>query len=89
MGNFLGKKVKVEWRDAVFYSEGYLPKSLTKMITLGILEKHESDYILIKNPKTFRKDISLYQRIRKIFNLKKQPTYFFIPKGMIEKITDI
>ena len=77
--NNLGKKVKIVWNDTKVFSPKNLDVSISKMETTGIVENENENQIIIKDPITI--------------NLKtgrnhpeQKPTFYLIPKGMIETI---
>lgn len=74
--------IRVQWNDAVLYSPKNRVTELTPMETTGILEREEEHFIIIRNPKTVR-------RTDGTSHPDKQPTFYFIPRGMIEKIERI
>lgn len=80
------KIVEVDWLDAVVYSATNKEKNMsvfpTAMHTKGILVIENSEGIIVKNPHSVYKLTK--KRSRK--EIKKKPTFLFIPHGMIEKI---
>ena len=74
-------KIKVVWKDAIVYSsKDKLPTSLPLMETVGFLEKENKTFVIIKDPHTINlKKNTLHPRGNK-------PTFYYIPKGMIQKI---
>ena len=74
--------IKIIWNDAVLLSPRVKTRKLSKMETTGFLLKEEKDFFIISKPKT-----------RKIDTNQKypeaQPTFYFIPKGMVEKVERI
>lgn len=74
------KKVKILWQDAISYRAGNkVPLSVTPMETVGLLVKEDDHFLLIGVPKTVKRtNGSTYP--------DKQPTFYFIPRGMIENI---
>lgn len=74
-----GQKVKIKWTDASTFSPKRKDIALSPMETVGIVERDEKDYLIIKDPKT----------INLLTNKKhpgQDPTFYFIPKGMIERV---
>ena len=79
-------RVSVYWNDAVIYNR---PKKLNvpivKKVTIGELFEKNSEWVVVKNPKTF-----LIEKSKHIlFKTKKKITFWSIPKGMITKITTL
>lgn len=77
-----GQKVKIKWTDASVFYPKKKDVALSRMETVGFIEKDETDYLVIKNPKT----------INFLTNKKhpeQDPTFYFIPKGMIEVVEKI
>ncbi len=76
------KKVKIIWNDTTMYSPKNKEKSLSPMETIGLLEKEDDLYIVIKDPVTKRiGDGSEHPQ--------KRPTFYLIPKGMIVSTEDL
>lgn len=75
-------KIKIIWNDAVLLSPNIKTKKLSKMETTGVLLKEEKDFFVISKPKTC--NIGNKQK-----HPKKQPAFYFIPKGMIERVENI
>lgn len=73
------RKVRILWSDAVLYGPKKIVEQLTPLETIGILEKEEENFLIIKSPKTVR-------RTDGTSHPDKVPTFYFIPRGMIEKI---
>jgi len=74
------KRVRITWHDAISYRTGdKIPLSISTFETTGLLAKEHSDYIVIAKP------ITINIRTDKNYP-DKQPTFYFIPRGMIEKI---
>lgn len=76
------KKIRILWNDAVLYGPKKMVEKLTPLETIGILEKEDEDFLIIKSPKTIR-------RTDDTSHPEKQPTFYFIPRGMIEKIEPV
>lgn len=76
------KKIRILWSDAVLYGPKKMTEKLTPLETIGILEKEDEDFVVIRSPKTIR-------RADNTSHPDKQPTFYFIPRGMIEKIEPI
>ncbi|MCK6463007.1 MAG: hypothetical protein L6Q29_04315 [Candidatus Pacebacteria bacterium] len=72
-------KVKIIWNDAVIYTPDSKPEELSKMETVGFLEKESEEFLIISKPETHK--ISTGKK-----HPEKQPYFYFIPKGMVEKI---
>lgn len=80
-----GQITEVLWFDAVKYAgSSEENKSLrpTPMRTRGVLIEENADGVIIKNP------YSVYRKSgdRSKKEIEKEPTFLFIPRGMIEKI---
>jgi hypothetical protein len=72
---------KVIWNDAIsYYNIDEMPNKLTKKETVGELVKEEKGFILLKNPKT--KDYNPYSH-RGVVEKNQDPTFLFVPRGMI------
>jgi len=69
-------KVKIIWNDAVLLSPNVKTKKLSKMETIGFLVEENDKFIIVSEPKTI--NIETRQK-----HPKKQPTFYFIPKGMV------
>jgi len=86
------KLVKVIWRDAVVFNSENIPSSPSIEETTGILIAEESDYVLIRQPRTRtigKNKMSGF--VNSIFSqlswwFKSHPTFFYIPKGMIDTL---
>lgn len=79
MTNKEGQRVNIVWRDAVIYKHRYLDEALHEMETVGYVAKETEDYIIISNPVTRNiKD--------NVKHPSKSPTFYFIPKKMIQNI---
>ena len=92
MNKVLNKKIRIDWNDAVIYSINNIPSKLAGTVTIGFCVEENKDFVIIKDSKTFSKNNNLKKRFLRIVHFflnKKKPIYFFIPKGMIEKITEI
>ncbi|HQT82990.1 MAG TPA: hypothetical protein PLW99_02480 [Candidatus Paceibacterota bacterium] len=76
------EEVRVRWNDAVLYGPKNKVDRLTAMETIGILEKEDGDFIIIRSPKNIR-------RADNTFHPEKNPMFYFIPRGMIEKIEPV
>lgn len=74
-----GQKVKIKWTDASVFSPSRKDVVLSNMETVGFVEKNEIDYLIIKDPET----INLLTNKK---HPEQNPTFYFIPKGMIEDI---
>jgi hypothetical protein len=74
------QKVRVFWEDAVFYgTHDAIPDALSQMETIGFIERETDEYLIIKDPITLN--------LKKNINHPKEgnPTFYFIPRGMIIK----
>ncbi|MEX2410132.1 MAG: hypothetical protein WD607_01965 [Candidatus Paceibacterota bacterium] len=80
-------KVKtIKWLDAVsYYNLKEMPNKLIEQKTTGEVVEENNDYIVIKDPKT--KDYNPNSH-RGITEKEKDPTFLFIPKGMIKSVED-
>ncbi|HUX80881.1 MAG TPA: hypothetical protein VMV38_00995 [Candidatus Paceibacterota bacterium] len=78
--SFLQKKVRVYWSDAALYGPKNKVDQLTLMETIGILEKENENFIIIRAPKNIRRTDGTAHPA------DVQPTFYLIPRGMIEKI---
>lgn len=86
--NDIGKKVKILWHDAiilypkrkgdtpVFKKEDILP---SVMETTGILEQNWENYVLIAGQNTINKRTGNKHP-------EQNPTFYLIPKGMIDSM---
>lgn len=84
-----GQKIKIYWHDAVIYSHGDIPTDLPLKITCGNLVKESKEFIIVENPDTKiinAKQILSKKVIRMFIAKNKKQTFFFIPRGMIQKI---
>lgn len=77
--NNLNKIVKIKWNDTKMFSPENRDIRLTPMETTGILEAEHEHYLLVKNPTT----INLHNSTK---HPEQKPTFYLIPKGMIENI---
>lgn len=80
----INKFVKVFWEDALIYKESPRQLKLIRKMTAGELIKETVSYLIIKNPVTGK-----YNEKEKIYlpTVNSKHTFFFIPKGMIIKIS--
>lgn len=78
------RSVKVFWEDALIYREPPKQLKLVRKMTAGELIKETASHLIIKNPVTGK-----YSEKEKIYipTVNSKHTFFFIPKGMIIKIT--
>lgn len=75
--------VKILWHDAISYRTGdKIPLSVSILKTTGLLVKEENAYIIIEKP------ITINTRTGENYP-DKQPTFYLIPSGMIEKIEPV
>lgn len=90
MARLIGEnqKIKILWLDAVKYagsSQNNTSLVPVEMLTRGVFVKEDDDGIVVKNPySVYRKN---GKRSKK--EIGKNPTFLFIPNGMIEKIEKI
>ncbi len=77
------KLIKVIWEDALIYKEPPKQLKLVRKMTTGELIKEAAGYFIIKNPSTAN-----YSEKEKIYIpvVNSKHTFFFIPKGMINKV---
>lgn len=74
------KKVKILWHDAISYRVGdKIPHFISTFETTGMLAKEDDDYVVIEKP------VTTNTRTGRNYP-DKTPTFYFIPRGMIEKI---
>lgn len=74
------RKVRIVWQDAISYRTGdKIPHSISIFETIGLLAKEDGDYVVIEKPITINTRTGINYP-------DKQPTFYFIPRGMIEKI---
>lgn len=74
------KMVKILWQDAISYRTGdRIPHSISILETAGLLAKEDDNYVIIEKP------VTINTQTGKNYP-DKQPTFYFIPRGMIEKI---
>ncbi len=78
--NFNQKEIVVYWNDASLFSPKRKAIAVSPMETRGFIEKEYDDYYLIKNP------ITINRATQESHPQKQNPTFYLIPKGMIEKI---
>ncbi len=76
------KKIKIIWLDAIDYNFGYAPSDISRMETIGFLEKENEEYVVIKNPLTR----NILTRLK---HPKEQPTFYIIPKSSIESLENL
>jgi len=69
-------KIKIIWNDAVLLSPNTKVWKLSKMETVGFLVEENDSFFIVSKPKTA--NIETRQK-----HPKKQPTFYFIPKGMV------
>ncbi len=87
-------KIRIYWDDAVIYKRNYgeqFPKP-TKMLTYGRLVRETRDYMMVANPLTEQYSSELKEFVPKpnvMGKELKEATFFYIPKGMITKITPL
>jgi hypothetical protein len=75
-------RVKVYWSDASVFSPKRQDVSLSKMETVGSVEEDHENYLIIKNPITINS-------LTKKKHPEGAPTFYFIPKALIEKIEEL
>lgn len=77
------KMVKILWQDAISYRTGdTVPHSVSTLETTGLLAKEHGDYVVIEKP------ITINTRTGEHYP-DKTPAFYFIPRGMIEKIEPV
>jgi len=74
--------VRVLWHDAILYGPKNRVVRLTPMETIGFLEREDEHFVIIRDPKTT-------QCTHGTAHPEKQPTFYFIPHGMIKKIEKV
>ena len=73
------KKTRIIWNDARVYSPQDKTVALSPMETTGNIEKETETYIVVRNPITVRlSDKKEHPQTR--------PTFYMIPKSMIQSI---
>lgn len=77
------KKISVIWKDAVIFEQSSkIPKSLPTITTTGTLINSSDNFlILYKTHSTSNQS--------KMLPLKSNANFFFIPKAVIVKITEL
>lgn len=77
-------KVKIVWHDAISYRTGNkIPDSISIFETTGLLVKEDNNYVIIEKP------ITINTLTGKNYPENRQPTFYSIPRGMIEKIEPV
>lgn len=76
------KKVKIIWLDILKYGPDTKDLCPVMMITKGFIEKQDEEKIIISKP------VTINMRTNKK-HPEKKPTFYFIPKGLIQEITDL
>ena len=76
------RKIKIVWLDAVGYNFRHTPSDISRMETIGFLEKENKEYVIIKDPLT--RNILTNAK-----HPKEQPTFYIIPKSSIESLEDL
>ena len=76
------RKIKIIWLDAIDYNFGYTPSDISRMETVGFLEKENGEYVVIKDPLT--RNILTSAK-----HPKEQPVFYIIPKSSIESLEDL
>ncbi len=71
--------MKIIWNDAKLFSPKNKDIGLSKMETVGLIEEENALGVIVRDPKT----INLATKKQ---HPEKQPTFYFIPKGMIKLI---
>lgn len=78
------QKVKIVWQDATSYRIGdKIPHSISIFETTGLLVKEDKDYVIIEKP------ITINTLTGKNYPENNQPTFYSIPRGMIETIEQL
>lgn len=77
-----GTKVKIDWNDIRVFSPKRREISLSKMETVGLVEKDHEDYLVVKDPLTIN-------ILTKKKHPEKNPTFYFIPKVLILKVEEV
>lgn len=76
------KKVKIIWDDIKVFSSKNKNIEISVMETIGFVEAEYDDYILVKDPITINTKTGKKHP-------EKNPTFYLIPKNLIEKIVDL
>lgn len=76
----------VFWNDARTYKGQADECSLSPMMTTGELYKDIDEYVVLRYPLTYMYDRRAGEYVPRVF--EKEPTFFFVPKGMIERIEE-
>ena len=76
----LGTHIEVTWNDAKLFQPINRDIELSKMMTTGFLERKNDRYVLVRKP------ITINIRTRKKHPPEGEPTFYYIPTSMIEKI---
>jgi len=71
--------VKVIWNDARLFSPKNRNIGISKMETRGFIEEENTFGLIIRNPKT----VNLSTKKQ---HPESEPTFYFIPKGMLELV---
>lgn len=75
--------VKILWQDAISYRTGdKIPLSVSILETTGLLAKEDNDFVVVEKP------VTINTRTGKSYP-DKAPTFYFIPRGMIESIESV
>lgn len=82
MSKKTGEIIVIEWIDAVYINQHSDIGHPSTMVTTGILVKDYGDCLLIKNPKTEKKETGESHP-------KKQPVFYCIPRELILNIKEI
>jgi len=76
------KKIKITWLDILDYGPDTKDLVPTVMITKGILYEEREDNIIVSKSETMN------TRNNKK-HPEKNPNFYFIPKGLVQKIEDV
>jgi hypothetical protein len=76
------KKIKITWLDILKYGPDTKSLIPTVMVTEGYLEKEDDEKVIISQSTTFN------SRTNKN-HPEKTPSFYFIPRGLIQEIVGI
>jgi hypothetical protein len=74
--------LKISWNDTKVFSPRNAEVRISQMQTTGVLEVENKNFYIIRDPKTINTKT-------KKKHPEQQPTFYFIPKGMVVKVTKI
>lgn len=73
------QRIKVLWYDTRIFSPQSSVVDISVMETVGFLEKETKNHYIIQKPVT----INISKNLK---HPEKDPSFYLIPKGMVEKI---